>query len=154
MNCLDFQELISAKQDKELTQEEEKILSEHLKTCANCAGFAKRLEELKTTLKAWEDVQIPPELETEILNRTVRTIRKERSIFSFMKGYYRVPRSLAWVSILLLFMFLINSFFNPIRTITEISKIERGVQEESKFQRIVLTEKDVVGTYVIFGKKN
>jgi len=154
MNCFDFQELISAKLDKELTPEEEKLLAEHLKTCTHCAGLAKKLEELKITTSIWKNEQIPSELEKRILKHTVEISRKEKPVLGFLKGYYKVPKGLAWASIILFLMFLINSFFNPIRTITGISKIEREVREEPKSQRIVLTENDVVRTYVIFGNKN
>jgi predicted anti-sigma-YlaC factor YlaD len=82
MNCSDFQELISAKLDKELTQEEEKLLTEHLKTCINCAGFAKELEELKVTTSSWKNEQIPMELEKKILKRTIKTSRKEKGLGS------------------------------------------------------------------------
>jgi hypothetical protein len=154
MNCSDFQELISAKLDKELTKEEEKLLSEHLKTCINCAGFAKELRELKIITSNWRNEQIPPGLEKRILTQTVDISRKEKPVLSFLKGYYKIPKSLVWASTLLFLMILFNSIFNPIRDISEAPKIERAVPEKSKFQRVVLTEKDIVVTYVILGNKN
>jgi len=154
MNCLDFQQLISAKLDKELTQDEEQILSEHLKICTNCASLAKELEELKVITSTWKNVQIPVELEKQILNRTVKTTRKERPVLSFLGGYYKVPRSLAWASILLCLILLVNSFLNPLSTIKGARKIEKPIQEISRVQKIVLTERDVVVTYTVLGKKN
>ncbi len=154
MNCFDFQELISAKLDKELTKEEERLLSEHLKICTDCANFAKELEELKVTTSTWKNEQIPSELEKRILKHTLKISPKEKPVLSFLKGYYKVPKSLAWASIILFLMLLINSFLNQVGPTTGISKFESTVQEEPKSQRIVLTEKDVLRTYVILGKKN
>ncbi len=145
MNCFDFQQLISAALDKELTFQEEQLLAEHLKSCPDCAEFAKKLEELKAATSAWKNIPIPIELEKQILKSTVRTAGVEKPVFSFLKGYYRVPRGLAWASVLLFLTLLVNSFLSPVKTLTK---------SESKVQKIVLSESDVVKTYTVTGKKN
>lgn len=154
MNCSDFQPLISAKLDKELTPEEEKILARHLKTCANCAILAKELEDLRIIYSSWENVQIPVELEKQILNRTVKTTQEKRPALGFLGGYYKVPKGLAWASILLFLILVVNSFLNPLGNFSQLREIEKPVPELSSVQRVVLTENDVVRTYTILGKKN
>lgn len=145
MNCHDIQQLISAKLDEELTPEEEQILSEHMPYCYNCSAFAKKLEELKVLSSNWQEVQIPAELERQILSKTVKPVKKEIAFWSFLSGYYRVPRSLAWASVLLFLIFLVNSILSPVKTLTK---------SENRVQKIVLSETDIVKTYTIIGKKN
>lgn len=154
MNCFDFQQLISASLDKELTHQEEQILAEHLKSCPNCTEFSKKLEELKATTLAWKNISIPIELEKQILKSTVKTASAKKSVFSFISGYYRVPRSLAWASVLLLLILMVNSILNPVKSIVEAEKVEKLQPEIPRVQKIVLTEKDVVKTYTTSGKKN
>lgn len=147
MNCFDFQQLISAVLDQELNEEAQKSLAEHLKICANCTGFAKKLEELKLIVASWKNIEMPIELEEQILNSTLETTPSKKLFFSFLKGYYKVPRSLAWASALLLFLFLFNSIFTPLRTISDSEKVLKVSPEADKRQKIILTEKDVVQTY-------
>jgi anti-sigma factor RsiW len=154
MNCSDFQELISARLDKELTPEEEKVLAQHLETCANCATLAKKLEELQLICSNWKNAQIPVELEKQILNRTVRTPQEKRPASGLLGGYYKVPKSLAWASILLFLILMVNSFLNPLGKISHPPETGKSVKELSGVQRVVLTENDVVRTYTILENKN
>ncbi len=152
MNCLDFQKLISVALDQELTIEEQEILAEHLKMCPNCAKFSKSLEELKGIASKWEDIPVPIKLEKQILTETVKTSQAAKPVFSFLKGYYQVPRSLAWASVLLFLIVVLNSIFIPLRTVSELEKLQKISPPVTKVQKIVLTEKDVVRTYTISGK--
>ncbi len=154
MNCSGFQKLISANLDKELTLQEEEILAQHLKICPRCAGFQKELEELEVATSAWQNVQIPSELEREILNRTVKTARKDSPVFSLLRGHYKVPRGLAWASAVLFLMLLINSVLSPLRSVTEAERVETYQPGITRVQTVILTEKDVVKTYNISQNKN
>ena len=156
MNCRDFQELISAKLDKELTLEQERILAEHLNVCTVCVDFARKFEELKFMTSTWENAQIPRELERKILDYTLKTAPREKSIFSFLRGYYEIPRSLAWASVLLFLVLLISFSLNPLKPVMHTEKAERPKQEIAKVQKIVLTQRDVVvrSCIVSEGKNN
>lgn len=154
MNCSDFQELISAKLDKELTPEEEKILAEHLETCNNCASLARKLGELKVIASNWGNIKIPVELEKQILNRTVNKAREKKPVLSLFGGYYRVPKGLAWALVLLFLILVVNSFTGSFKNFDGSHKIEKTVQEFPKVQKIILTENDMVGTCTILGKRN
>ena len=152
MNCLDFQQLISAALDQELTVEEQQILAEHLKICTNCSEFAKKLNEQKDLTSRWTDIQIPMEIEEQILNRTVKTTHQEKPNIGYLKGYYKVPKSLAWASVFLFLILVLNSIFSPLRTVSESEKVQKISPQLTKVQKIILTEKDVVKTYTITGK--
>lgn len=152
MECLDYQTLISATLDGELSSQDEQILAEHLKICPNCTKFLKNLQELRGIASKWENIPIPIELEKQILAQTVKTYQEPKPVFSFLKGYYQIPRSLAWASIFLFLMLVLNSIFNLLKTITESEKGLTISPTGTKVQKVVLTDKDVVRTYTIFGK--
>jgi anti-sigma factor RsiW len=154
VNCSDFQKLISAKLDDELMPREEQTLAQHLKVCSNCVRFKEGLEELRATTSAWRNVQIPAELEREILNRTVKTTRKGSPAFRFLRGHYRVPRGLAWASAALFLVLLINFALNPPRTVGEAQRVEESVRGRTGVQKVILTEEDVVRTHTISEERN
>ena len=154
MQCSDFQKLISAKLDKELNSEEGQILSRHLETCPACREFEKSLRDLQTSIQTWENVEIPIDLENRILRQTVKSIRKDNPLFGFLRGYYKIPRGLAWASGLLLLSLLIFSILRSGRTVPEAGRLTQTAPVITRVQKIVLTEKDVIKTYTVSSKKN
>ncbi len=57
MNCIEFEELLSAFHDNTLDHEQQKEFDKHLKECEVCAGLTKGVDHIKAIL---------PELNTEV----------------------------------------------------------------------------------------
>lgn len=146
MSCKRFRELLSARRDGELAPGELAELEEHLRSCRECRSFAGDLERLGTELEDRLPEQLPRKIERAILAETTGSgTRSGNRPAGFMKGYYRVPRGLAWVTALVLIVLLINQLFEPFSE--DSPKRSPVPAEDQPVQRIVLTQKDIVSTY-------
>ena len=140
MTCDQYRELLSAKFDKELTEPEQKALSEHLAQCAECTQYAEQLKELDRLTAEWEDAVMPPEVEQAIL---ARAKTNPRGVFT---GSYRIPRPVAWAAMIALIILSVNSLFNG-GDDDPANQLIITPEDSQPVQRIVLTEADVVRTF-------
>jgi len=144
VNCEYYQELISARLDGELSREEEQALAEHLEGCESCREFSAALGGVKKAAAEDSMQAMPVELENEILRQTVNAEQKKGSILGFIKGYYRIPRGLAWATAALLLILAVNSFRGSIDggPIAE-PKVEI-INQAFVIQRVTLSQDDVI----------
>ena len=70
--CEHWEELLSARLDGPLTQEEARQLEDHLAACPRCRQYARELEETQKALQAWA-AEPPPAVAAAILD----AVRKE-----------------------------------------------------------------------------
>ena len=70
--CEHWEELLSARLDGPLTQEEARQLEDHLAACPRCRQYARELEETQKALQAWA-AEPPPAVAEAILD----AVRKE-----------------------------------------------------------------------------
>ncbi len=154
MLCSDYQELISAQLDKELTPAEEQALSAHLKECTVCSDFAKKIAELKNLATSWENEPMPKALERQILARTTHIGIEKLPVFNFMAGHYKVPKGLAWATVVLFFVLLFNTFLGPLTARHGPDEARPTMTEKTGVQKILLTERDVVQVHTMVLKNN
>ena len=150
MSCEKYQEMISAKLDSELFGEEQKVLSSHLESCPECRRFADELESFMQLSSSSQTEQMPPALETRILDRTVRSAGERKSLWRFFHGYYRVPRGVAWAAMLAALLLITDAIVKT--DLQPVTTNETAVESEttdSGIRRIVLTEDDIVSTSIL-----
>lgn len=75
MNCERYLDLLSARLDGALTQEEERELMQHLQDCDACRAIARELEDIHSALADATRVQPPKELAQGVMER----IRAQRT---------------------------------------------------------------------------
>lgn len=92
--CEHWEELLSARLDGPLTQEEARQLEDHLAACPRCRQYARELEETQSALRDW-GAEPPPAVTEAILN----AVRKEPRP---AKGPRRAWMSLAAAAVLAL----------------------------------------------------
>ena len=148
MDCDYFRELLSANRDGELTEQENRVLTAHLQTCLPCRAFADELAALGDALALWRPEPLPSTVKDQILARTMGHAVNSRT--GFLRGYYRIPRSLAWAAILAVVLLLVNTFagqFSARRPDAPSKPPDGSVM----VQKVVLTQKDLVSSYTIVG---
>ena len=79
MNCEDYQELISAWIDDELSSFEEKSLIEHLDICPNCRSDWKYMANMQNPVNKITDPDIPSKLFEQIMSKIDESIKKQSS---------------------------------------------------------------------------
>lgn len=88
MACGPFLEMISARLDGVLSEQEQAQLEEHLAQCPSCRSVARELEGLRAAMSGLEEVPVPPELEERVMNavhaerRGSRTWNRRRMVRS------------------------------------------------------------------------
>ena len=106
MGCEEYTQLISARQDGELTSEEKARLEEHLAECPQCRILVRELEEMKAAFVLQEPVPAPEELSRGVLERiraqraaqrrsVVRRIGGLAAALVLCAGLYPVLRAMA-----------------------------------------------------------
>ena len=144
MKCEYFREMLSAHLDGELSREEEEALDEHLEGCESCRVFAAAIGGLKEKAAADRVETIPSGLEEKILSQTIKGSPKKESALGFIRGYYRVPRGLAWATAVLVLILAVNSF----RGVPDKSEMVAPSVEMSEqafvIQRVTMTQDDVI----------
>lgn len=150
MSCEKYRELISARLDNELFGEEQKVLGSHLESCSDCRRFAGELESFAGLGGSSQAGQLPPALEARILRQTVRSAGGRKSLWSYLYGYYRIPRGLAWAAMLAALLLVTDAIvksdmpqFTSDETPATMETADNGVK------RIVLSEDDIVSTSTI-----
>ncbi|MGE5465467.1 MAG: anti-sigma factor family protein [Syntrophothermus sp.] len=97
----EFEGLVSAYVDSEVTPEEEKAIREHMEVCANCRNLYEEEKTIKEKLhRLSETVSIPPDLDEKLI-RSLGKVKKERFISNLLLG---VAATLVVLFILAFFM--------------------------------------------------
>jgi anti-sigma factor RsiW len=97
----EFEELVSAYVDSQVTPEEEKAIREHMEVCASCIHLYEEEKTIKEKLhRLSETVPIPPDLDEKLI-RSLGKVKKERFISKPLLG---VAAALVVVFILAFFM--------------------------------------------------
>lgn len=98
MNCVDFQEIISASLDGEISSQEKTSLQTHLLRCPDCRKALEELQETKSLIKSLGRMEAPSTLRPKIQAR----IEDEKIIFIDFKKFLRP--ALAAVAMVALFL--------------------------------------------------
>lgn len=78
----EFEELVSAYIDYEVTPEEKKALLEHMEACTSCRGLYKEEKIIKEKLHRLKDmISIPPDLQ-EKLTKSIEKMKRKRFLFN------------------------------------------------------------------------
>jgi len=149
MDCDYFRELLSANRDGELTEQENRVLTAHLQTCLPCRAFADELSALGDALALWRPEPLPSMVKDQILGRTIGHAVNSRT--GFLRGYYRIPRSLAWAAILAVVLLLVNTIADPFSAHRQPDAASSPSVGSVRVQKVVLTQKDLVSSYTIVG---
>ncbi len=144
MKCELYRELISARLDRELQPDELETLEAHLEQCSECAAFARQVKQLQELAATSPPTAMPREVEEAILSRTNRQRSLWRRLF---RGYYRIPRPLAWAAALVLLFLALDAARGPKSAEDPDDTREAPTITRLAVQKIVLTEVDVVCTY-------
>jgi anti-sigma factor RsiW len=144
MDCEEYRELISARQDGELSTEEEKKLINHLRHCPGCHEYAGDIEKLNEAMAAWPVEAFPLEIEHNILER-INAGRRGPALPKFFRGYYRIPRGVAWAGVFIIFILVIGHFIDQPRFPSHPG------DTAGETRKIVLTAHDIVNSYTVHG---
>jgi len=111
MNCDDFQEMISAGLDGQLSSEETRTLEAHLETCVACREFAEAAGDLCRLSSTEKGELLPSGLEREILRKTSRT---ERGLLArIFQNNYQIPRPIVWAAAAALLFLTAHTLLGP-----------------------------------------
>lgn len=66
MQCIEFDELLSASLDQALSREEEILLKNHLQACAACVLTLQHLQQTKALVRSLQRVEVPATLKPGI----------------------------------------------------------------------------------------
>ena len=144
MNCAYFREMLSARIDGELSRDEEAALDEHLEGCDSCRKFAAAMAGMKEAAAGDKQEAMPAGLEEKILSQTIKASPKKESVLGFIKGYYRVPRGLAWAALVLLFILTVNSFRGVTDKDAGLTPSVEVSEHAFVIQRVTLTQDDII----------
>ncbi len=111
MKCNDYQELISAGLDDQLSPEETRTLKAHLETCAECREFAETAGDLCRLSSTEKGELLPTGLEREILRKTLRT---ERGFLArLFRNNYQIPGPIVWAAAAALLFLTVHTLMGP-----------------------------------------
>ncbi len=79
MNCPDFQELLSAYIDDELSTQERECLERHIRQCEKCRQALNELSLVKSALSALPEIEIPEDLHDRVMAAIARETGSLRS---------------------------------------------------------------------------
>ncbi|MDH3891177.1 MAG: zf-HC2 domain-containing protein [candidate division Zixibacteria bacterium] len=144
MNCEQYRQLISARVDTELTEQERGSLEEHLTQCSECEQYSEQINELERLTAEWEEAQMPADVEQAILAGTKR--EPGGWLGRLWSGSYHVPRPIAWAALAVLLFLSVNSLMNRDNS-TPAEQLIISPEDSQPVQRIILTEADVVRTF-------
>jgi anti-sigma factor (TIGR02949 family) len=81
MKCSQVQRKLSAYLDGEVTDNERKVIEEHIKTCTQCNEELTSLAELGTTLESLKGIQVPAYFRARLRQRIKDDISVQITIF-------------------------------------------------------------------------
>jgi anti-sigma factor RsiW len=154
VNCEKYQELISAFIDGELSISEETELKAHIDDCPECRKTLDEIKELRALMEKDRPAVMPADIEKRILLDVQKGKKTRKGLLGFLGGYYRIPRGVAWASLVLLLLLTVNSLVNPFRQQQESIMAGKDMGTEIKVQMIELTEVDVIGVRTISNDNN
>lgn len=154
MNCEKYREMISTLVDGELATEEKIDLQNHLDKCSACRQVMEEMQHLHHMIISEEPVSMPAEVERKILAHAAGQNRRKNKLTGLFGGYYRIPRSAVWATLVVLVVLAVNSFINPLTQSGQTEITYDSLESEIKVQKIELTEADVVGVRTFTGNNN
>jgi predicted anti-sigma-YlaC factor YlaD len=135
MKCHDFQELISAYVDGELSQTQRDFVEEHLQHCCGCQLTLAEYTRISNQMSSLRSTPPLPDIKEEIMSKTTpeNVINKPRRfctfavmIYFFFIIYHIIPRDGLGISKIALIHFLlhfhlINSLFTSEKLFTKFN---------------------------------
>ena len=94
MECDRYMELLSARLDGALTEEEERKLEEHLAACPDCRAAGAQLAALQSAFAEWEDIPAPEGFTQGVMDR-IRAEEPKKVIPLFKRPQFRALAGLA-----------------------------------------------------------
>jgi len=111
MNCDNYQELISASLDGQLSPEETRKLEAHLETCAACREFAQAAGDLCRLSSKEKRELLPTGLERKILRKTSRS--EPGLLAQIFRSNYQIPRPVVWLAAAALLFLTVQTLLAP-----------------------------------------
>lgn len=143
MDCSDFEELLSARRDGELTPAEAVALERHLQGCPACRKTAQVIDEIGALVASLDRAPMPRETEKAILSDTLGHHATAADAKGFLSGYYRVPRPLAWAAVIVFVALGVENLVGPAGNILRPG--DRGANPANPgVQKVVMTDDDLV----------
>jgi anti-sigma factor RsiW len=143
MTCQQFEELVSARLDGELSGDEEKILQAHLEICPACRQLAADLDAVRGELHKGHAAEMSPGTQRAILKATIA------GAWRTVPGYYLIPRRVLWATAAV----IILAGVSLVTGVLPIKK-KQGVTPPTATpagQLVVFTEQDIVRSQIIVG---
>lgn len=143
MTCQQFEEMVSARLDGELSCDEGKILEAHLETCPACRQLAADLDIMRGELHKDDTAEMSPETQRAILKATIS------GTWRAVPGYYLIPRRVLWATAAV----VVLAGVSLVTGVLPIKK-KQGVTPPTVApvgQLVVFTEQDIVRSQIIVG---
>ena len=116
MNCEHIEELLSPYLENELSREQRQTVADHLQACSECRELLSLLQEVSTSLTAFPEVEISPEL-----RRQLRTIPEKKQRFKLYLDFLIRPALQPFMAAATVLLTVASFYaFNPNRA--EINK--------------------------------
>jgi hypothetical protein len=149
MSCENFREMISAFIDNELDENEVDILQTHLRSCSDCNRLLNELLTMSGINRKMHNIPMPPEVADNILKLTVKSERKWLFPLTYITGFWRIPRGLAWVGVLAILYVVGDLLPFGNRSPMQPPQIELSqTKAEETVRRVVISDEDLVLTTV------
>ena len=137
-NCSEIKELLSSFIDKEVSQEEERLINEHLETCSDCAKELSELMELKYLMEkiGKEELEAPEGFAESVMNKIENEKiqqEKEGRLYGLFDSFFKKPWIPAVIAAMLLVVIYIPDSLGPMMA------RDGGAEKESLENQLTVT---------------
>jgi hypothetical protein len=150
MDCENIKELLSTYIDEECTEEEMKIIENHLLTCKDCQREYKILKDIKDRLGQVLDIELPEGLHNDIMDSIKKEqIKPEKKKRSFYK--WSLPIAAAFILVITFAVVGEENLFRLSSKMTEESGMSDGISDYSDAEMDMATT-EMAPTADLFGE--
>lgn len=130
MECDKYMELLSARLDGALTEEEERELEEHLAVCPDCRAAGAQLAALRSAFAEWEEVPVPEGFAQGVMDR----IRGEKKVIPlFKRPQFRALAGLTACLVVVVGLYGMSLRNNQEKTMLMTRSFQHDVLEETVY---------------------
>ena len=109
MKCSDFEELISAYANDELSRTQKEFIEEHLSVCSNCRKLLAEYIDVKRNISLLKDLPPLPDLKTAIMSQIGDKKNSSKTNVGDRRGsIYRIFDKRRWLSLSLAFILVMG----------------------------------------------
>jgi len=153
-DCHKYREMISAIIDGELSENERKLLSDHLAGCEQCSRLLVELREQRNLFSNHTKATLPLAIENVILDKTSSRSPRRTPIGKFISSSYLIPKPVAWVAGALIIALAVFDLLLPAFRESDSSGYGTTQFYPQKIQKVIITDKDIVKTQTYSEKNN